>query len=155
MGRAGELRGLLDEKWIPEPNTGCWLWLGSLQKFGYGRIRVDGVEYAAHRFMWERARGSMPTEKCLLHKCDTPCCVNPDHMFIGTNYDNSRDALKKGRLKIGERHGMAKLTCIQVQEIRRRYAAGELQRDIAVAFTVTRPLISLIVNRKIWNDIND
>src|SRR5690242_15056230 len=88
------------ERWIAEPNSGCWLWIGHTAK-GYGQMRWRGKVRYAHRIAWELATGTMPTSDVMVcHHCDTPTCVNPDHLFLGTNADNMRDAGAKGRLPL-------------------------------------------------------
>src|ERR1700728_2715027 len=92
---------------MPEPNTGCWLWAGAVDSDGYGAICVGpDVKkergYAtkirkAHRISYELFRGPIPDGLGVLHRCDMPCCVNPDHFFLGTNTDNVRDMIAKGR----------------------------------------------------------
>jgi hypothetical protein len=82
---------------IPEPNSGCWLWTGSPVGIGYGRIRANGRHWLAHRASWRVHRGRIPRGRCVLHRCDTPACVNPDHLFLGSLKDNAQDALRKGR----------------------------------------------------------
>ena len=90
-----------DDKYIPEPNSGCWLWVGASDKKGYGRFRTDRKEGRsidiAHRFSWMLYVGPLEDGQPLLHKCDVPCCVNPDHLFIGSLADNNQDMAKKGR----------------------------------------------------------
>lgn len=81
----------------PEPNTGCWIWTGSLFKDGYGHVYRDGTTCSAHRAMWQFRNGAMAREKHACHSCDTPACVNPDHVWPGTDLDNRRDLLAKGR----------------------------------------------------------
>lgn len=80
----------------PEPNSGCWLWHGSNVK-GYAYGRVDGKKQYIHRFLWEASNGPIPDGMFACHKCDTPGCVNPNHIFIGTPADNSHDRDLKGR----------------------------------------------------------
>lgn len=82
-------------------NTGsdCWLWTGASRN-GYGQIYVDGKMQKAHRVTWEIVNGKSDPNLNACHTCDTPLCVNPDHIFIGTQRDNLRDAMKKGRLRI-------------------------------------------------------
>lgn len=75
----------------------CWLWTASTGKKGYGKINVNGVTKSAHRVSYEMSHGAIPRGLGVLHKCDTPLCVRPDHLFIGTNQDNVNDMMSKGR----------------------------------------------------------
>ena len=78
----------------------CWIWRGAIRgKSGYGCLKVEGKTYNAHRFVWFLTYKQFP-KKLVLHKCDNRLCVNPDHLFEGTQSDNMKDALKKGRIKI-------------------------------------------------------
>lgn len=86
-----------EAKYIPEPNTGCWLWTSTQQTFGYGAFRFRGGYQKAHRVAWILYRGVIPDNLCVLHKCDTPTCVNPDHLFLGSRTDNNADCIRKGR----------------------------------------------------------
>jgi hypothetical protein len=82
----------------PEPNTGCWIWLGDRDSGGYGRLMVDGKRRSAHRFAWEIANGRpAPADREVCHRCDNPSCVNPDHLYAGTSRDNKLDCLLRGR----------------------------------------------------------
>lgn len=90
-------------KFAPEPNTGCWLWTASVNRKGYGRIGVGDAAALAHRVSWELHRGPIPGGLCVLHKCDVPACVNPDHLFLGTVPDNTADCIAKGRFTAGIR----------------------------------------------------
>jgi hypothetical protein len=94
-----------DMNWMPEPNTGCFLWYGSRVKKGYGQIYIDGTTYLAHRLAWERKHDQTARGLVVRHKCDTPECVNPEHLLIGTYADNSHDAIERNRLACGERNG--------------------------------------------------
>jgi ribosomal protein L37E len=86
------------DSFIPEPNSGCWLWLGSRDRKGYGQIRVakHDLRYATHVALEINDR-SVPDGMSACHHCDNPGCVNPDHLFIGTQQDNTTDMIRKGR----------------------------------------------------------
>ncbi len=87
-----------DEWYTAEPNTGCWLWTGSRNQKGYGWSRIQGISTRmAHRISWLLHRGDIPEGVLVCHKCDTPSCVNPDHLFLGTQKDNLLDMSRKGR----------------------------------------------------------
>lgn len=119
---------------------------------GYGYLRVNGEQTYAHRFSWSQKNGDIPSGIDILHRCDVPYCVNPEHLFSGTAKDNAQDALKKGRMVNykGEEHGSAKLTDADVLAIR---ASKEKQRDTAAKYGVTQAAISSIVRRKVWQHI--
>jgi hypothetical protein len=76
---------------------GCWEWQAAKSSFGHGRAKIGGKLYSPHRLAYEKHFGPIPTGKMVLHKCDNPSCVNPDHLFIGTARDNVRDMMSKGR----------------------------------------------------------
>jgi len=81
-----------EKYYIPEPNSGCWLWFGpGWHKFGYGMLTVDKKPEAAHRISWRIVNGPIPKGKFICHKCHNPPCVNPDHLYLGTPADNVRD----------------------------------------------------------------
>jgi hypothetical protein len=92
-------------KYVPEPNSGCWLWTAHCDRQGYGTLTAMPEESAkgkrwpfmAHRISFEQFRGPIPEGMCVLHKCDVPSCVNPDHLFLGSNADNMADKVAKGR----------------------------------------------------------
>lgn len=86
------------EKYIPVPECGCWLWQGDVSPHGYGKYRKGkrGIG-EAHRFFYEQLVGPIPPGICVLHKCDTRLCVNPNHLFLGTRKDNWDDSVRKGR----------------------------------------------------------
>lgn len=135
------------ERCIPEPNTGCLLWIGDSYPNGYGRFWFEGRSVGAHRVAMRLARGEMPaTGAIVLHKCDTPACVNPAHLSTGTQLDNMRDRNTKGRANLpsGETHSAAKLSDAEIKEVTRRLALGERQQDIAHAFGITQSLVSRI-----------
>jgi hypothetical protein len=85
------------ENSIPEPNSGCLLWLLSVDKDGYGHIRFRGKNERTHRTIWKILRGQIPEGMCVCHSCDQPSCNNVDHYWLGTNTDNTHDRTRKGR----------------------------------------------------------
>lgn len=96
------------ENYVPVPESGCWLWLGNWTQNGYGAVKHSGRWLTgAHRLFYELHRGEIPDGLLVCHKCDTPVCVNPDHLFLGTQSDNMRDKVRKGRHKIRTRSAAA------------------------------------------------
>jgi hypothetical protein len=113
---------------------GCWEWqAGRNRPGGYGHFKIDGKKKLVHRLMWEEYNGIIPNGMRVLHKCDNPPCCNPKHLFLGTQTDNIHDMEDKGRARHprGEHAGNAKLTAVDVLEIRRRRKAGEPMPAIA------------------------
>lgn len=116
---------------------GCHLWRAAGVRGGYGLVKQRGVKMAAHRASWTRAHGPIPDGLYVLHKCDTPLCVNPEHLFLGTAADNYADARAKGRHTHGE-NSTSPLTAAQVLDIRRRCASGESQASVGRRHGVSR-----------------
>lgn len=143
----------------PEPNTGCWLWTGATtggeRPGSYGQLRLDRRMVLAHRAMYEAFVGAIPDGMHVLHRCDTPLCVNPAHLFVGTQRDNMRDRDAKHRRVAprGERHWAARLTADAVRRIRARWADGEAQAAIARDYGVSGCAVHLIVHRKNWTRV--
>lgn len=133
----------------------CWLWMGGVTHNGYGRFKFEGKTRRAHRYSFVQHRGEIPRGYDVLHSCDTPSCVNPDHLFLGTHQDNMIDRSAKGRQSRGERNGSSKLTADQVAKIRSRYVRGRGGGSFALAreYGITRTHLGFIVNRKNWKDL--
>lgn len=83
----------------------CWPWTGETFGFGYGRFRLDGERWMAHRLMWTVTHGEIPDGLCVCHKCDVPGCMNDAHYFLGSNAENQFDKIIKGRQAKGDRNG--------------------------------------------------
>lgn len=130
----------------------CWLWTAFVNKKGYGTIRISrGSMGMAHRVSWLLTYGEIPNGLHVLHKCDNPPCVNPEHLFLGTALDNNRDREAKGRgvRLYGSDHGMSKVTAVEVETIRNLYATGQyLQRELAEKFGICQSQVSNIVLNK-------
>lgn len=132
----------------------CWPWKGRRDADGYGRVQHAGRDQQAHRVSWELSCGPIPAGLCVLHKCDVPPCVNPDHLWLGTNAENLADMRVKGRAASGSRNGRAKLTEADVRAIRVSLATGCAQRAIATGYGVSRGLIGMIASRDRWRHIS-
>jgi HNH endonuclease len=144
---------------------GCWLWIGGSDSDGYGRFRGENsVMIRAHRFSWQLHRGQIPPGFEVLHTCDNPPCVNPLHLFLGTNELNVIDKVCKGRtargakcrtkkLYFGESNWKSKLTSQQVADIRELRRSGVGTTELARRFGVNRATIQRIVSGKSWKTI--
>lgn len=106
---------------IPEPNSGCWLWLGYVGPNGYSHAMYGGKHMSGHRAAYLEFNGPIPDGMHVLHKCDVRTCLNPSHLVVGTHTDNMRDCARKGRLKMqkGERSANFILTADDVTDIRK------------------------------------
>jgi hypothetical protein len=145
---------------------GCWLWIGStIGPTHYGQFR-HGSDVMAHRVAWILAHGPIPEGLCVCHTCDVPLCVNPAHLWLGTNQDNVNDKVAKGRQPRGkdltpyehrprgECAPKAKLTADQVREIRKRHAPGSDTYKILMAeFGISQHAYWCIISRKSWKHV--
>lgn len=130
----------------------CWMWTRAVDRDGYGRIAIEGGNRKVHRAAFALWVGSIKAEHSVCHRCDRPACINPDHLFLGTQADNMRDMAHKGRrlgvkALFGERHGMAKLSNADVRAIR---AATCTQAELARRFGVSAGTINMILRGKTW-----
>jgi hypothetical protein len=136
---------------MPEPNSGCLIWLGAVSD-GYGMIRIGGRVERVHRVAYRDTKGPIPAGMCVLHHCDNPPCCNPEHLFLGTKLDNAIDRDKKHRCdRSGVRNGRVKLKIEQVLMIRNEPG---LHRNIARKYGVTPDLIGKIKRRELWGHLN-
>lgn len=125
--------------------SGCWLLMTSIRAKGYAARSFKGRQSDAHRASYEAYVGEIPVGMQVLHRCDVRNCVNPKHLFLGTNSDNMQDMLSKGRGSVGERHYKAVLTDELVRKLRSEYQPGdswmELERKTGINRGVLRPAI--------------
>lgn len=134
--------------------TQCWIWNGSVNQWGYGRTKTPlSKERAAHRLSFVLHNGQIGNGLLVLHKCDTPRCCNPQHLFLGTNTDNMRDMAAKGRHsgRRGETNNSAKLTRAGACDIRTAFAGGETVSSLSQRFGVSRRAIKLLLDGVTWN----
>lgn len=133
----------------------CWNWKAAKLQDGYGRFGYQGSHSLAHRFAWFLTHGPIPNNRCILHKCDNPACVNPSHLFLGTMLDNSIDMFQKNRQRHlkGEYNPVAKLTNEQVKEIKIQLVKGCKQSLLAKKYGVAYPTISHINSGFTWSHV--
>lgn len=141
---------ILDNHVVAE--SGCWEWTRARHTQGYG-ITWDGIKVRrAHRASFAVFKGEIPDGMLVCHSCDNPCCVNPDHLWLGTPGENSRDKVSKGRgvsLR-GSRQNGAKLSSLDVRSIRALLGAGVRASAVALAFGVSGSSVTMIGKRKRW-----
>lgn len=155
-----------NNSYIKEVSTGCWIWQGKSKSGAsrlYGRIKVDGKPIAAHRYSWELHNNKkVPHGFLVMHKCDNPACVNPDHLIVGTHQDNMNDMKAKNRqftklrgvtrnVAIGSKNGNSKLTEDQAISI---FNDTRPQRLIAIDHGVSQTVVHNIKSKKTWKYIH-
>lgn len=133
----------------------CFEYQGFRNTQGYGRLNRTYT----HRLSWEMVNGPIPEGLCVLHKCDNPPCVNPDHLFLGTRADNMKDMWSKGRGRTvgaslpGEKHPMAIMTDAKVISMRSDRSNGVPLLELSERYGVAVPTVSMICSRKLWRHI--
>lgn len=161
------IRGMIaDDAQRSQSLSHCWMWSRGVNRQGYGKIKMHGRTVFAHRASFEIFVSEIPVGMQVCHRCDVPACVNPAHLFVGTSADNHADRNKKNRQARGDRQGLrvhpdraprgsrngsAKLTEVDVKEIRKRLEAGELRREVAALYSVSTATINFIAWRRTWN----
>lgn len=161
----------LDRFWLKVQKTEtCWLWTAACDKDGYGRFWWRGRTGRAAQFIFEREHGPLPRGKIPCHTCDVPRCIRVAHLFAGTQQQNIRDAIRKGRwpqqhrygISIGEQNGNRTLTAQQVSEIRAKYQRGRAPtpspvslRSLAQEYGVTKYAIFSIIHGLTWRHLRD
>jgi len=136
----------------------CWNWMASTNH-GYGNVKILKKSIRAHRYSYFIHNNEMNQDLCVLHKCDNTICVNPEHLFLGTQIENIEDMYSKNRAKPflgairakGENAGRAKLTNKQVEQIRRLKLKGkQTQKEISEKYNVSQMCISKIIKNKTY-----
>jgi hypothetical protein len=137
---------------VEKPEGQCWPWPGATNSKGRGLFHGQ----SAPRLIFEMINGPLG-DLSALHSCDNPACINPDHLFAGTQGDNMADAASKGRMcgrqKPGEDHPMAKLNTAAVMEIKALHKGGLKQKDIARHYNVSASQVHRIICGKRWNKV--
>lgn len=146
-----------EEKFKKGSAQDCWLWLAYKDPQGYGRFRVVPGKnmHLSHRVAYRIYKGEFPDYLKVLHTCDNPSCVNPDHLYLGTDFDNAQDKMSKGRSNTpkGDDCYQAKLTMAQVRRIREFSRIGIRNYELVPIFKVSKLVISRIVNNKIYKEV--
>lgn len=140
-------------------SKGCWTWTAAINNRGYGKFSLETGKWSlAHRASWLIHYGKIPKGLHVLHRCDNPPCVRPDHLFLGTGKDNFADMIDKGRQNYGNRsrgeeHVRSIFTEEEVLEIRALRSGGFSLGAIAEAFMVRKSAVSHIIQRRCWKHI--
>jgi len=133
----------------------CWLWIGKPHDDGYGQFRYNGKQRRAHVVSWEYHNNAIVRSGfCVLHKCDVPLCVNPDHLFLGTRIDNNIDKCMKNRQAKGRDFPQARLSEDIVIQIRKERQEGALCSDLGKKYKVHPNHIGDICKRKKWKHVS-
>ena len=131
------------ENYVPEPNTGCWLWLRGINSDGYPLVRIDGQSYRVARLVYEIFKGPIPPNIYVCHQCDVRLCINPDHLFLGPAKENYDDMVVKGR-KAKFDYAFARLAPKDVADIRQLREEGQRVAAIAKQYNISQSYVSMI-----------
>ena len=142
-----------DQVILTADDSRCWFWTGYSLRHGYGALKIRGKWCKAHRFSWMLANHRSPT-LMVLHKCGTPSCVNPNHLYEGTALDNARDRALHGKSVKGQTSGMAQSTDDEIRVIKRRLANGEGVVVLAKEMGCSKQKISSIKRGTRWTHIS-
>ena len=142
--------------YLPEPNTGCWLWNDKTNDKGYGIFTIGLSNIGAYRLSYYLYKGLIPPKMAVCHSCDTPSCVNPDHLWVGSHADNMADASSKNRMHPGEKNGACKLQEAQVLEIVSLYKTNNYTRQqLSNMFSIGQSTIGRILTGDSWNNMTN
>lgn len=144
--------------YMPITESGCFLWIKSVDKNDYGMIHLPHKKRKgnrAHRYSYELFKGDIPKGLCVLHKCDIPSCVNPDHLFLGTNRDNNIDKVSKNRQPQGTRTNKAKLTEEIVSNIKPELISGIYYKVLSKKYNIGNNAIYNIMKGKTWKHVKE
>ena len=149
-----KIRQRFDDKYVPDPMSGCWLWTAKTHACGYGIISINNRPELAHRVS-VKLSGRDVAGKVVRHKCDNPACVNPDHLLTGSQSDNMADKVAKDRQQKGERCHQSNLTQADIKHIRSvavKGFGGNI-KSLCEQYGITTTSMLDIVNRKTWNHV--
>jgi len=154
--RGLSIEEFLSDACIPEPMSGCWLWLMGVDRYGYGRLKYKGRMRLAHRAVFEHFHGEQPPYLVVRHRCDNTYCVNPDHLCLGTHQDNMSDMVSRHRARTsghGSRNHRAKLNEDAVQLMRQEYGEPSDIVRFARRFGVSPSTVSSAVHTRTWKHV--
>lgn len=148
-----DMRGnmALYERFFSHVNIGpeCWTWVGSRNEHGYGNFCINGRSHRAHRISWAMTKGKVADGLMVCHMCDNPPCVNPAHLFLGTNRDNMADCIGKGRLRRPTaQEGNCRISDKTAIEIVRKNMSGSTQIELSSIYGVSYYTVHMLCRGK-------